>query len=42
VSEKAGWVFVLENSDYLSICSNAEIPRGSETDDGPSEVCVRE
>jgi len=32
----------LENSDYLSICSNVEISRGSETDDGPSELCVRE
>jgi hypothetical protein len=33
---------VLENSNHLSICSNAEFPSESETEDGPSELCVRE
>jgi len=33
---------VLENSDHLSLCSNAEFPGEPVTEDGPSELYVRE
>ena len=33
---------VLENSDNLTTCSNAEFPGESVTEDAPSELCVKE
>ena len=33
---------VLENSDNLTICSNAEFPGEPVTEEGPSELCVKE
>jgi len=41
-TDKKNSEYLLENSDKLTICSNAEFPGESVTEGAPSELCVKE